>query len=154
LTELDRSEKKPGGLSRRAAQFFDQDIFKDIGGLPEEEESDEGLEDEEEEALDKLDSIIQQDDEEESEDDLAEGPEEVDTESDDGKGFQVVKRTDAEKQWEDEAPRKDGKLGKHHTVILMGLKYLTRSRYRYHHSRSHDPGPRDCVRRENNERFN
>jgi AdoMet-dependent rRNA methyltransferase SPB1 len=114
LTDLDRKETKSGGLSRRAAQFFDQDIFKDIGGLQEEEEPDEALEDEEDidADLERLDSIIQPVNEAESEDDLPELAEDVESESDDEKGFEIVKRTDAEKQWEDEAPRKDGKLGR------------------------------------------
>ena len=114
LTDLDRKETKSGGLSRRAAQFFDQDIFKDIGGLQEEEEPDEALEDDEDidADLERLDSIIQPVNEAESEDDLPELAEDVESESDDEKGFEIVKRTDAEKQWEDEAPRKDGKLGR------------------------------------------
>jgi len=33
LTDLDYTESKVGGLSKRAAAFFDQDIFKDIEGL-------------------------------------------------------------------------------------------------------------------------
>lgn len=116
LTNLDSNEKKSGGLSRRAAQFFDQDIFKDIGGLPEEE-------DEEVDAdLDRLNSIIQPDDEAESKDDLPELAEDAESESDDDeKGFEVVKRTDAEKQWEDEAPRRDGKLGMHQNISLLSL---------------------------------
>jgi AdoMet-dependent rRNA methyltransferase SPB1 len=121
LTDLDRNEKMSGGLSRRAAQFFDQEIFKDIGGLPEEEESDEAVEDDEEIAadLDQLDSIIQHDEDGESENDRLDGGKEAESESDDDeKGFEVVKRTDAEKEWEDEAPRKDGKLGKHHNILL------------------------------------
>ncbi|KAH8790216.1 AdoMet-dependent rRNA methyltransferase-like protein spb1 [Hyaloscypha finlandica] len=106
LTNLDSNEKKSGGLSRRAAQFFDQDIFKDIGGLPEE-----GDEEEIDADLDRLTSIIQPDDDAESEDDLPELAEDAESESDDDeKGFEVVKRTDAEKQWEDEAPRRNGKL--------------------------------------------
>ncbi|PMD39172.1 FtsJ-domain-containing protein [Hyaloscypha variabilis F] len=113
LTNLDRNEKKTGGLSRRAAQFFDQDIFKDIGGLPGEEEFDEALEDEDEidADLERLDSIIQPDAESESEDDIPDLAEDTDSESDaDEKGFEVVKRTKEEQQWEDEAPRRDGKL--------------------------------------------
>ena len=115
LTDLEHSEKKSGGLSKRAAQFFDQDIFKDIGGIPE-EESDEELEDAEEEIaadLDQLDSMLQKDGAEG--DDESDIPEVADVASEDSEenGFEVVKRTGDEKQWEDEEPRKDGKLGQY-----------------------------------------
>jgi AdoMet-dependent rRNA methyltransferase SPB1 len=117
LTDLDRSEKKPGGLSRRAAQFFDQDIFKDIRGIPEiEPESEDDLEDGEEEIsadLDKLDSMVPIDEEEESDYDLPTVPDNLDSEeSGDENGFEVVKRSDAEKQWEEEPRDKNGKIGK------------------------------------------
>ncbi len=117
LTDLERNEKKPGGLSTRAARFFDQDIFKDIGGILEEEpEEEEEIEDGEEEIasdLAKLASVRPQVEASDSEDEIFE-PEEADSdESDDeDKGFEIVKRTKAEKQWEDEEPRKDGKLGR------------------------------------------
>ena len=113
LTDLDRSEKKAGGLSKRAAQFFDQDIFKDIGGIPE-EESDEEMEDGEEAIavdLDHLDSMLQRDAAEDEESDIPEAAEAVSEDSEDEAGFEVVKRTGDEAQWEDEEPRKDGKLG-------------------------------------------
>ena len=121
LTDLDRSEKKPGGLSRRAAQFFDQDIFKDIGGIPEVElESENDLEDGEEEIsadLDKLGSMVPIDEEEESDYDLPTVPDNLDSEeSGDEDGFEVVKRSEAEKQWEEEPRDKDGKIGKLHPL--------------------------------------
>jgi AdoMet-dependent rRNA methyltransferase SPB1 len=117
LTDLDQSEKKSGGLSKRAAQFFDQDIFKDIGGIPEiEPESEDDLEDGEEEIsadLDKLGSMVPIDEEEESDDDLPTVPDNLDSkESGDENGFEVVKRSDTEKQWEEEPRDKDGKIGK------------------------------------------
>jgi AdoMet-dependent rRNA methyltransferase SPB1 len=49
-------------------------------------------------------------------------PQEVDEseESDDEeKGFEVVKRSAQDAQWEDEAPKKDGRLGKHTPFILF-----------------------------------
>ncbi|KUJ22200.1 uncharacterized protein LY89DRAFT_778498 [Mollisia scopiformis] len=110
LTDLTRDEKKSNGLSRRAAQFFDQDIFKDIGGLPEESEPDEPEEDEEEITadLDQLDAMRQEEDEDESMAEIEEIEPESDRE-DDEDGFEVVKRSKDDDQWEDE-PRKDGKL--------------------------------------------
>ena len=120
LTDLERNEKKPGGLSKRAAQFFAQDIFKDIGGIPE-EESDENLDDGEGNIaadLDQLDSILQRDvaeGEGEGEDsDTSAVHEEESEDSEDEGGFEVVKHTADEAQWEEEGPRKDGKLGSLH----------------------------------------
>ncbi|CZT03228.1 probable SPB1-required for ribosome synthesis, putative methylase [Rhynchosporium agropyri] len=112
LTDLKgRDTKTAGGLSRRAAQFFDNDLFKDIGGMPEEEELASEAEDEEEvsEALDKLQSIrpMAAAVEDESEEDVPMAGMEDD--SDEG-GFEVVKKTTAEKEWEEQEPKKDGKL--------------------------------------------
>lgn len=116
LTDLDRSEKKAGGLSKRAAQFFDQDIFKDIGGIPAEPESEELPDDDEAEIdahLDQLASLRPNKvTEEDSESDIPAAAEaEPSSASDSEDGFEVVKRK-SETQWEDEdEPRKDGKLG-------------------------------------------
>jgi AdoMet-dependent rRNA methyltransferase SPB1 len=148
LTDLDRSEKQNGGLSKRAAQFFSQDIFKDIGGIPE-EELDEEIDDAEEDIaadLDQLDSILQRDAAEDAEsDDIPEAADVVSEDSEDD-GFEVVKRTGNEAQWEDEEPRKDGKLGWYPVSIVL-IQMLTIHRYRHHHSRSHDTRPTDRLRR-------
>ena len=82
------------------------------------------MEDEEEidADLERLDFIIQPDNEAVSKDDVPELAEDIASESDEEKGFEVVKRTDAEKQWEDEAPRRDGKLGRHHRAYLQSLR--------------------------------
>merc|ERR1712225_151624 len=71
LTDLKGKDTKAGGLSRRAAQFFDQDLFKDIGGIPEEELASEA-EDEEEvsAALEQLVSIRPMAEEEKSEEEI------------------------------------------------------------------------------------
>ncbi|KAE8450989.1 AdoMet-dependent rRNA methyltransferase spb1 [Mollisiaceae sp. DMI_Dod_QoI] len=109
LTDLSRNEKQSNGLSRRAAQFFDQDIFKDIGCLPEESEVDEAEEGEEDITadLDQLDAMRGDEAEDESDVEI-EAPEESESE-DDEDGFEVVKRSKDDDPWEDE-PRKDGKL--------------------------------------------
>ncbi|CZS94480.1 probable SPB1-required for ribosome synthesis, putative methylase [Rhynchosporium graminicola] len=112
LTDLKGGDAKTaGGLSRRAAQFFDNDLFRDIGGMPEEEELASEAEDEEEvsEALDKLQSIrpMAAAVEDESEENVPMAGMEDD--SDEG-GFEVVKKTTAEKEWEEQEPKKDGKL--------------------------------------------
>ena len=121
LTDLDRTGKTSSGLSRRAAQFFDQDIFKDISGIDEEENSgsDQALEDREEEAisadLDELDFIREKDQgsegQSEEEDLTTENVAESEDSAEDDDGFEIVKRKDGEARWEDEEPRRDGRLG-------------------------------------------
>ena len=104
LTDLARSDEKAGRLSRRAAQFFDQDIFKNIGGILDGEPgSDEAMTDGEEEIsadLQKLDVVMQLDEKESQESEADES------------GFEIVKRTGDEEQWEEEPRGKDGKVGK------------------------------------------
>jgi AdoMet-dependent rRNA methyltransferase SPB1 len=148
LTDLERNDKGTRGLSKRAAQFFDQDIFKDIGGLPE-EESDDEIEDGEEEIaadLDQLDSILQEDIAKGEESDIPETTEVESEESEDEVGFEIVKRTGGEAQWEDEEPRKDGKLGQYSLDTFI-VRILTRIRHRHHHRGSHDPRPTNSLRR-------
>ena len=146
LTDLDRSEKQSGALSKRAAQFFSQDIFKGIGGTPE-EESDEEEEDAEDDIaadLDQLDSMLQRDAAEDAESDGI--PEAADIVSEDSEddGFEVVKRTRDEAQWEDEEPRRDGKLGQY-LAKVHSFQMLTTDRHRHHHSRSHDTRPTNSL---------
>ncbi|KAG9242150.1 AdoMet-dependent rRNA methyltransferas-like protein spb1 [Calycina marina] len=116
LTKLEAEDKKEGGLSRRAAQFFEQDIFKDIGGIPDEEpesgaENDEDAE-EMAEDLEKLDTIMQDTIPEAESDSDVPITEDVDefADSSDDEGFEVVKKSAKESQWEEEVPLKDGKL--------------------------------------------
>jgi AdoMet-dependent rRNA methyltransferase SPB1 len=119
LTDLEGKDKESGGLSRRAAQFFDQDIFKDIGGVLEEEIKSEDAEDDEEEIEEDLAELaalrpgVKADD---SDSDMAEiEAESEESDEDDENSFEIVKRSAAEKQWEDEEPKKGGKLGKEAT---------------------------------------
>lgn len=114
LTDLDRSGKKTGGLSKRAAQFFDQDIFRDIGGIPQ-EESEPDLHDEDEQEiaadLDQLDSLRQMEDAEKQ-------VGAIPTEDSEGENdsFEVVKRSKSDAQWENE-PLKHGRPGKKSTLL-------------------------------------
>lgn len=110
LTDLQGKDTKAGGLSRRAAQFFDQEIFKDIGGLPEESGSEAEEEEEIAAALEELEMIRPMAEEKESEEDIPMGDAE---DSDDEDDFEVVKKTAAEKEWEEQEPKKNGRLGKH-----------------------------------------
>ena len=113
LTDLQGVDNKSGGLSRRAAQFFDQDIFKDIGGIPEEEEdSGDELEEGEEEIAADLDALeaIRQDTAGFVPDTDSDNPDAEEAESSDDDGFEIVKNPSKDNPWEDE-PRKDGRLG-------------------------------------------
>jgi AdoMet-dependent rRNA methyltransferase SPB1 len=115
LTDLDRNDQKANGLSKRAAQFFSQDIFKDIGGILEEDSNGE-MEDGEEEIaadLEQLNSMLQRDAAENAEDAESDIPVAADSASEDSEedGFEIVKQAGDDAQWEDEEPRKDGKLG-------------------------------------------
>ena len=119
LTDLDRGGKKSGGLSKRAAQFFDQDIFKGIGGILEEDiEPDLEEEDEQEIAadLDQLDSLRLMKDVDEQLESDAPPAEEVEDSEDEDDGFEVVKRSKSDVQWEDE-PQKYGRPGKKFTLL-------------------------------------
>ncbi|KAI1005662.1 AdoMet-dependent rRNA methyltransferase [Podosphaera aphanis] len=110
LTDLQSQTKNANGLSRRAAQFFDQDIFKEIGGNPEEESGSDQEADENETLANAKasDSANVQESEESS--DLEEPLMiEPDMDSDGENGFEMVKRTNSKVEWEDE-PSKDGKL--------------------------------------------
>lgn len=119
LTDLDNEEQKPNGLSKRAAQFFDQDIFKDIGGVVEEESEADDEEDEQELAagLDDLEDLVESKRAEakkvpKSQQNVStsNGFEESDSDSEDG--FEVVKRDSRDAQWQDQGqPLKNGKLG-------------------------------------------
>ncbi|KAM3083638.1 AdoMet-dependent rRNA methyltransferase spb1 [Clarireedia jacksonii] len=116
LTDLDRAGKKAGGLSKRASQFFDQDIFKDIGGIPEDESEGEAEGDDEDiqANLDELNQIMKDRDAETIADNeskqAADGTLSQEDSSDDEDGFEIVKHRNGETQWEDEEPRKDGRL--------------------------------------------
>lgn len=123
LTDLDNEESNPNGLSKRATQFFDQDLFKDIGGLVDDamdvdEEKDEFTND-----LDKLEEIAPM----KKKKALKAKPEATesngfDTDSDDSDSFEVVKRDPKDKQWQDQGEQKNGKLGKFWLFVHSGRK--------------------------------
>lgn len=123
LTDLERDTKRPGALSRRAAQFFDQDIFKDIGSIAEDDSELYSSGGSMTAALDSLERTVSTDsgkDDGLMEDDMnsidAPNVEELskaaDNDNNDGDDFEIVKRDQDESQWEDQdAPRKNGRLG-------------------------------------------
>lgn len=120
LTDLDGSKKTTNGLSKRASQFFDQDLFKDIGAL-DEEDAESGEEDEEalDVDLDELDMIREKQKAKEqkakptveSKKGRGKAKIEEDADEDDNDGFEIVKKSNAN-DWEDDEPRKNGRLGK------------------------------------------
>ncbi|KFX86759.1 hypothetical protein V490_08875 [Pseudogymnoascus sp. VKM F-3557] len=134
LTDLDNEEQKPNALSKRAAQFFDQDIFKDIGGAVDDESEADADEDEHELAadLDDLEDLVQSKQvkklkaakvkEAPKPQPTSNGFEDSDSD-DSGDGFEVVKRDSRDAQWQDQGqPLKNGKLGKYLSAELEFYK--------------------------------
>ncbi|OMP87942.1 AdoMet-dependent rRNA methyltransferase SPB1 [Diplodia seriata] len=116
VTDLAPKEKTGDGLTRRAAMFFDQDLFKGIDGLDAEEDEDSGIDVEEKSSAEEANgkaSKKKQVKVQESKKQTAASEEESEDEwsSDDEKeksGFEVVKRD--ESKWdEDDVPMKDGR---------------------------------------------
>jgi AdoMet-dependent rRNA methyltransferase SPB1 len=106
LTDLEREDKTAGGLSRRAAQFFDQDIFKDI--------EDEAAEEVDIAPAKKSTALIRPQAESKVANETAsESGEDFDAQSEsdeDRDGFEVVKARKEDAQWQEE-PRSNGRLG-------------------------------------------
>lgn len=132
ITTLDKNEIGKNGLSKKAALFFDQDIFKDLGdlgGLDEleeaEDDSEVDAEDEDDEGEDMLDGLEEETEEVESageliedhgdteeEDFVSEEEEEVVSEAGDD-GIEIVASEKVESEWDaDDEPQKDGRPGK------------------------------------------
>ncbi|KAI0883244.1 AdoMet-dependent rRNA methyltransferase spb-1 [Annulohypoxylon maeteangense] len=110
LTDLDNQPAASGGLSKRATNFFSQDIFKDISGILDEPEADEMDVDED---GDSDVEIITTKKETKAKKEKVKTPKGgVPSESEDGDqgGFEVVKQ-DEEDDWENEDKRRaDGRL--------------------------------------------
>ena len=130
LRSLDGDFKGSGGLSKRAQRFFDQDIFKDISGMLEDEDEDQSgtdgvsrsskagtksnRQEEVEMSLEESDSSPQPQPQPTPKKARQKGSafdSEEDEENEDG-GFQVVKTTDEDDWEETEKRRKDGTLGR------------------------------------------
>jgi AdoMet-dependent rRNA methyltransferase SPB1 len=166
IHDLDNMPAGADGLSKRATRFFSQDIFKDVAGLiSDEEDEEEEIKKEKGAAEDVADTVEL--DAEDSDDGIPSLQEQKAIikkmklkqqkggVEDGAKDFQVVKDntkedSDSESDWEEEDKRKNqkkpGELGKVTLDTDSSLHELTPSsfRHRYHHSRSHDSGPRAC----------
>ncbi|KAF2122965.1 AdoMet-dependent rRNA methyltransferase spb-1 [Lophiotrema nucula] len=110
ITDLDRSRTTNGGLTKRAAIFFDQDVFKGIDGLDGlEEDEDSGIDVDGAEEQDKEDAVMVSDSANDSDADSAadeyHGENEA-SEKEDGK-IEEVKRDESD--WEDDTPMKRGR---------------------------------------------
>lgn len=100
------------GLSRRAAQFFSQEIFKEIGGIIEDTEielEDENKEFSSESETNETKVKPEEPVEESSESDTNKNYAPDSESSDEDVKFEIVKRPEKEKNWEEE-PSKNGKL--------------------------------------------
>jgi len=119
LMDLEEKANRPGALSKRAAHFFDQDIFKDIYNVAEDNSESDNSDGSMTVALNDLESTIvdnsRNDHDFREKDDMDSIPmaqDAEDSENTDDNGFEIVKRSRDEDQWEDQdAPRKDGRLG-------------------------------------------
>lgn len=145
MTTLDDGHVKgKNGLSKKAAMFFDQDIFADIDHNADEEseESEEEAEGNDEDMdMGEVDGQVASDEEmvdeevENSEDGFETEEEAEDEWEDDG--IEIV-RGNKDEHWDaNELPVKNGKLGNVLPTLRVRVKLINR-RYQYHHRRSYD----------------
>ena len=152
ITDLDNEPADSGGLSKRAKNFFSQDIFKDIPEILDEPEPEadavdvEMVDAEEAKAAEKgkkTDVSKESKKNSKQKKGVAAEEEPLDPESDDQNSFEVAKRKQGDvAAWEDEDKRlPDGKYGK--SVFSPDgyvIPWLTRNRHRHHHGRGDDAG--------------
>jgi AdoMet-dependent rRNA methyltransferase SPB1 len=141
IKKLDGAEiKGEDGLSKRAAIFFDQDIF---AGISEDEEDEEDEEEEGDEAFNGFDSEGEDEEQDEEEDEEADVEmKDAENESEDD-GIEFVKAPKDERWDADEEPTtKDGRLGIQPPSLMpfpmaasLTIRFL---RHRHHHCGSHD----------------
>ncbi|KAL2357484.1 Spb1 C-terminal domain-containing protein [Cryomyces antarcticus] len=121
ITDLDDEVQPNGGLTRKAAMFFDQDIFRGIDGLDGDMEKDSGVSDMEDSSEDQKTSVSKRAKDAHSQGSVK-APErttvpkvKIDTEgadsdSDSDAGFETVKRDESEwEQQEQDTPMKNGR---------------------------------------------
>lgn len=113
LTDLDSQPAGSGGLSKRAANFFSQDIFKDIPGILDDEMD---IDEDESSKVQKPVTITKEKTKAKKEKSKKAKVEVPSESEDDQDGFEVVKQDqDLEERWEDEDKRRaDGTLGKNY----------------------------------------
>lgn len=130
-----QDEKTAEGLTKRAALFFDQDVFADISedDGADEDEDEESEEDDEFAGFSDEDGDITMEDAEDAADDGFETEEEDD-------GFEVVKAPKNDSNWDaDDEPMKNGRPGKKKLpTFFVFMPMLTAHRHRHHYCGSHD----------------
>lgn len=140
ITDLD-SSKGANGLSKRATNFFNQDIFQGITGIiPEAEESE--AEDSADEAINqKAAAAFKQQSQKLAAETTSKRAFDSDSEmEDDVDGFEVVKRG-AEDDWDQDKRTADGRPGELTLSLQSRIQILTNhNRHRHYHRRSHDIG--------------
>ncbi|KAF3056599.1 AdoMet-dependent rRNA methyltransferase SPB1 [Daldinia childiae] len=109
LTDLDNQPEGSSGLSKRAANFFSQDIFKDIPGILDDEMD---IDEDESSKVQKPVTIAKEKTKAKKEKSKRAKVEVPSESEDDQDGFEVVKQDqDMEERWEDEDKRRaDGTL--------------------------------------------
>jgi AdoMet-dependent rRNA methyltransferase SPB1 len=118
VKKLDGADiKGEDGLSKRAALFFDQDIFAGIS----EDEGDDEEEAEGDETFDGFDSEGEEEDEEGEADVEMEGAQEEDESEDEG--IEFVKAPKDERWDADEEPMKDGRPGTYPPSLVSPLQH-------------------------------
>lgn len=116
LTDLDNEAAEEGGLSKRAKNFFSQDIFKDMGGILDELEP-EADEDSDKKVLDtskvepapKKAAKVAKADKASKKKPIQPEEDESESEDEDEGGFEVVKNQKEEDQWEEDKKLPDGR---------------------------------------------
>jgi AdoMet-dependent rRNA methyltransferase SPB1 len=121
LMDLDQEANWSSTLSKRAAQFFDQDIFKDIGNIAENDSGSDNSDVSMTVPLGDLEytRIVNSSNDHDlgGKDDTNSTSTPQDSENTDDDDFEIVKRSRDEDQSEDQdAPRKEGRLG---TITLL-----------------------------------
>ncbi|KAI1135693.1 AdoMet-dependent rRNA methyltransferase spb-1 [Hypoxylon sp. FL0543] len=112
LTDLDNQPGGSGGLSKRAANFFSQDIFKDIPGILDEPEADDRMDVDEELSEVEEPAPAPKEKTKAKKEKSKKAKVEIPSESEDDEqdGFEVVKQGQ-EDDWEDQDKRRaDGRL--------------------------------------------
>ena len=139
ITSLEDEGKKINGLSKKAALFFDQDIFKDIGADLEEEEEEDEVEAEEAQEGNAEDDGVEEGPETDSDWEADVGNLEIQDQPDDENGgFEVVPIEKGESNWGDDDDSKQSSFPQKKPYKFEFYTDIP-PRHRYHHRRSHDP---------------
>lgn len=153
MTTLDDGHVKgKNGLSKKAAMFFDQDIFADIDHNAGEESEEEDSSRDEDTEMGEVDGQVASDEEMvggedveevEGSEDGFETEEEAEDEWEDD-GIEIVRGSKDEHWDSNELPVRNGKLGMSHPISRVRVK-LTNHRYQHHHCRSHESCAPHCL---------